>query len=94
MVKMTCTITTTLDKDVFALVVYSEDENHKWPIKLYQFVKDEWVFRNEYESDELSISLACGWFHDPGSEKHAKLVRISKIALELLGGGGEILMER
>lgn len=56
------------------------------------------MFRNEYESDELSISLACGWFHDPGSEKHAKLVRISKITLELFGGWGgggvEILMER
>ncbi|PYH36134.1 uncharacterized protein BO87DRAFT_385203 [Aspergillus neoniger CBS 115656] len=73
MVKMTCTITTTLDKDVFALVVYSQDENYKWPIKLSQLVKDEWVFRNDYRSDVISQSLACGWFHDPGSEKHEKL---------------------
>ncbi|OJI86313.1 hypothetical protein ASPTUDRAFT_63776 [Aspergillus tubingensis CBS 134.48] len=68
-------ITTTPDNDVYALIVNSQDENFRWPLKLYQLVEDEWVLStgNEYLLDVFPPSPVCGWFHDPGSEKHGKL---------------------
>ncbi|XRM39138.1 hypothetical protein ABZX51_002511 [Aspergillus tubingensis] len=69
-------ITTTPDNDVYALIVNSQDENFRWPLKLYQLVEDEWVLStgNEYLLDVFPPSPVCGWFHDPGSEKHGKLI--------------------